>query len=581
MVQARLLLSRAVAPLNNLRLRYKVLLLSVLLVVLATSLTGLYSYRVAAGMLTDQAYAQSRDTVGQAANFLDEKLRNILWLSFFLQTDPTVQTVLSGQDWYGTGLSNVQPLLSSLRIREKTVDAVVISTPGGDYYETVNIANIPFRETDLYLVSRDRMGFTWFLAHPDPLFRDGRPSLTLVLPATVPLYVEDSYIIVNLSADWFEEYLAEGAPGSGGFMLLVDGAGKPVVAPPAGLPDIALPQLGETRSGTTEIPGKEPYILNHAAIPVADWQLVLLQPKAALMAPANAIRVASLMVMAVAVAISGVLSLWLANSIAKPLDRLRALMWQIEQRNFATTFKARYDDEIGDLGRAFNQMTGRLDELVGQVEAEQRSKRHAELRALQAQMNPHFLYNTLDSIYWKAQLQDHQAVGEMVVALSRLLRLGLNKGDEMTTVARELEHTEIYLRLQKRNYEHQFEYLMDADPECLDYICPKLILQPIVENCLLHGFAAMTTGGLIHIRTRLDGGTVVLTVTDNGCGMPDGLEGLPRSGYALRNVAERIRLHFGAEYGLSFHRPTNGGATVQVTLPARTLARHSAQSHTA
>ncbi|HWI65325.1 MAG TPA: histidine kinase [Symbiobacteriaceae bacterium] len=554
-----------IAPLNNLRLRYKILLLCVSLVIFSSSLTGWYSYRTAAELVTENAYAQSRETVAQAANFLDEKLRNLLWVSFALQTDPSVQAVLADERRpYASRLSDVQSPLSAMRIRDRSIQSILISVPGADYFETVNILARPFRSTPLYEAARGRREFAWLPTHPDPLFRGDRPSLTLLFPVTVPADLEDAYIVVNLSADWFEQYLRDVARGRDATLLLVDAAGEPVL--PTSAPLAAVQRaLGHTQ--TVETDG---LIINQAALRAADWRLVMVQPKAALLSGANAIQVAALAVMALSLAISGVLSAWLANSIARPLDRLRSLMRQIEHRNFTSTFKARYDDEIGDLGRAFNRMSGRLDELVSQVEAEQKLKRHAELRALQAQMNPHFLYNTLDSIYWKAQLQDHGAVSEMVVALSRLLRLGLNKGEEATTLARELEHTEIYLRLQKRNYEQQFDYTLDVDPECLEYVCPKLILQPIVENSLLHGFAGVTSGGQIHVAARLEANRVILTVSDNGCGMPDSVDALPKSGYALRNVQERIRLHFGPGYGLAFGSAPGGGALVTVTLPAHT-----------
>lgn len=554
-----------IAPLNNLRLRYKILLLCVSLVIFASTLTGWYSYRTAAELVTENAYAQSRETVAQAANFLNEKLRNLLWVSFFnLQTDPVVQSALT--DWqrpWAARLSDVQSPLSAMRIRDRAVHSVLISVPGADFFETINIPAMPFRQSPLYKAA-DQKGFVWLPVHPNPLLRGERSTITLIFPITVPADLEDSYIVVNLSADWFQQYLEGVARGRDATLLLLDSEGSSVLPTSVSLDAV---RRGLDHQQTVEVDG---LIINQAPLGAAGWRLVMIQPKSALLSGANAIQVAAVAVMAISLAISGVLSFWLANSIARPLDRLRALMRQVEQRNFSSTFKARYDDEIGDLGRAYNRMAGRLDELVSQVEAEQKLKRHAELRALQAQMNPHFLYNTLDSIYWKAQLHDHQTVSEMVVALSRLLRLGLNKGGEITTVARELEHAEIYLRLQKRNYEQQFDYTLDVAPECLEYICPKLIIQPIVENSLLHGFAGISSGGRITVAARLADGLIILTVADNGCGMPDSLDALPKHGYALKNVQERIRLHFGPGFGLTLGPAPGGGALVTVALPART-----------
>ncbi|HYG60188.1 MAG TPA: cache and HAMP domain-containing protein, partial [Symbiobacteriaceae bacterium] len=354
----RTFISRLLAPLNNLRLRYKILLLCVSLVVFATSLTGFYSYNAAARLVTDQAYSQSRATVTQAANFLDEKLRNVLWLGFFLQTDPAVAAALAdgGATEYGAHFSAVQSSFSSVRMREKTVDSALISTPSGDYFETIHITAAPFRETEMYQAARRQEQFIWFPAHPDPLFRGEEPVLTLVLPVSVPEPAEDSFVVVNLSADWFAEYLSKVSQGA---LLMVDAAGTPVV--PASLSPGAAEAIRELRGPYGEVDGDEPLILHQAPIPSTDWRVVLVQPKAALLAGASAIQVAALMVMAVTLAISLFLSFWMAHSIARPLDVLGVLMHQIEARNFGTTFKARYSDEIGDLGRSFNRMSRRLD----------------------------------------------------------------------------------------------------------------------------------------------------------------------------------------------------------------------------
>ncbi|MFZ5825838.1 MAG: histidine kinase [Bacillota bacterium] len=573
MRQVKQTLSAVLHWLNNLRLWYKILFLTVSLVLFSTILTGWYSYRVTARMVTEQAFAQSHETVVQAANFLDEKLRGLLWHSFFLQTNSAVQRAMTYEpgESFASEWTAIQNPLTNLRVRDRAVHSVMVSTPHADYFETVNIrSGQSFRETHLYKVASQHQGFTWFNAHPDPLFRGGRQLITLVLPVTVPEDIDDTYIIVNLSADWFYEYLSGVDAGEQSQVFLVDGNGRLVLPmelhPEA---DVAFLRSLPAARGTREVDWGEPYVVNHAPINAAGWQIISIQPKAALLAGANPIRVATGAIMAVALVISGLLSMVLANSIAKPLERLRSLMRQVEKADFATSFNARYDDEVGDLGRSFNHMTSRLNELVRQVEHEQQQKRYAELKALQAQMNPHFLYNTLDSIYWKAQLKDHQSVAEMVVSLSRLLRLGLNKGEEITTLGLELEHTDIYLQLQKRNYEHLFAYTVEASPGVIDVPCPKLILQPIVENSLLHGFSGMSDGGQIRVSAERDGDRVLITLTDNGRGLPEDTSPL-ETGFGLRNVQERLRLHFGPEYGVTFANGPGGGTQVTVTLPART-----------
>jgi two-component system sensor histidine kinase YesM len=265
------------------------------------------------------------------------------------------------------------------------------------------------------------------------------------------------------------------------------------------------------------------------------------------------------------------------SSIAKPVLDLRSLMKRVEHGDLAVRFSGAPRDEIGELGLGFNEMIERIQSLIDQVYVEQRSKREAELRILQEQIKPHFLYNTLDTIQWMAQEHRVDDVVSMVGALTSLFRIGLNKGREFISLADELEHVESYLCIQKMRYEDKFDYSISCDPALRQRQVLRLMLQPLVENAIYHGIKERRGHGSLSVEARLESGDLFLTVSDDGVGMSEVTlallnasleEGGPSvGGYGIHNVHERIRLTFGQPYGLSFKSVYGEGTVVTARHP--------------
>jgi two-component system sensor histidine kinase YesM len=275
----------------------------------------------------------------------------------------------------------------------------------------------------------------------------------------------------------------------------------------------------------------------------------------------------------------GAWATWLvALRITGPIHTLIATMREVEEGDLEVEVDVRSNSELGSLGRSFNRMTARLRTLIDEVYTSQIVRKEAELKALQAQINPHFLYNTLGVIYWTAKVEHAPKTAEVVQALARLFKLGLNQGNEMTTVARELEHLENYLVIQRVRFEVPPEVSIDVDADLLGCLTPKLVLQPLVENAFVHALAGLDRPGSIRIAGRLvprdATALMVFTVEDNGVGMEaqrvsQVLSGVAASEtYGLKNVNEVIRLTFGAEYGLAIESTPGSGTKVTVRMPA-------------
>ncbi len=221
-------------------------------------------------------------------------------------------------------------------------------------------------------------------------------------------------------------------------------------------------------------------------------------------------------------------------------------------------------------------MVGRIGELMEQIIHEQEQKRRGELEVLHAQIHPHFLYNTLNSVVRMAGSGKSEDVITMITSLSKFFRISLSRGKHIITVQEELEHIRNYLIIQKIRYKNKFEFEINADPDVMGCPTLKLILQPIVENAIYHGIEYMVDEGLITITAGIEDGKVLIQVKDNGVGIPPDklaslLSGAPGtgegSGVGLRNVHERIRLYYGADYGLTIESQPDVGTTVCVWIP--------------
>ena len=336
--------------------------------------------------------------------------------------------------------------------------------------------------------------------------------------------------------------------------------------------------LGKTKESCFRLNYRgEKYLVTRTDMKTTGWTLVSMVPYKSVMAETMAISG----VMILAVVITLIVTLLLLNRIltgvVKPLKKLEKYMVQVNPDNMDQRMEILTDDEIGHLSMKFNQMMDRIRNLKEQVIEEQEDKRKYELQALQAQINPHFLYNTLDSIIWMAETNDSNIVA-MTEALAKLFRISLNKGNEEISLERELEHVKNYLIIQSMRYADKFTYEISAEPGVERCRTIKLILQPIVENCIYHGIKKKRGTGKITIRAYRREQNLIIEVSDDGCGMPEEIcrkilsdeiesENISGSGIGVKNVNERIQLRFGKKYGLSYSSEEGVGTTVTYVLP--------------
>lgn len=258
----------------------------------------------------------------------------------------------------------------------------------------------------------------------------------------------------------------------------------------------------------------------------------------------------------------------------KPFNNMLLKINKVRKGNFNVQIETKRKDEFGTLAESFNKMIDDIKELLTKVKNDQKKIRKSELKALQSQINPHFLYNTLDSIYWKTKTGEYKEVGDMTVALSQFFRISLNKGKEVISLKKEIEHVKNYLLIQKCLYPEKIDFIIDINDDLYNYQCIKLIIQPLVENSIVHGLKDIEEGGKIIICGRKENQRIIIEVCDNGKGFDvEKMEsilkkGKSSNGYGLYNVNKRIKLNYGSDYGLSFGYQEDKGACVKINIPA-------------
>ena len=273
---------------------------------------------------------------------------------------------------------------------------------------------------------------------------------------------------------------------------------------------------------------------------------------------------------------AALLTSWLLSSLlGRPLRGLASAMESFETDADHFTYRpVGGTREVQELSSSFGHMVLRIQQLMTTVREEEINLRKTELKALQAQINPHFLYNTLDSIAWMCEQGRNADAVKMVHALARLFRISISRGHELIPIAKEIEHAESYLQIQKYRYKNQFTYAFDVDEACLDYYCNKITLQPIIENAINHGLDLLVEEGRIDVRVRQDGEDILFSVQDNGVGMSrEQIETIlrrgpqDRTGIGIKNVDDRLKIYFGKQYGLHITSEPDVGTCVEIRMP--------------
>ncbi len=288
----------------------------------------------------------------------------------------------------------------------------------------------------------------------------------------------------------------------------------------------------------------------------------------------------SLIIGLVAILLSTMLIIYFSGNLTRSIQTILRAMKMAQNGTLTVQITEDSKDEMALITSGFNRMMNRINELVSEVKQSEHKKKESEIRALEAQINPHFLYNTLDSINWLAIEKDEHEISEMLQGLAQILRYSIKDSNKMVTLGQELNWMEQYIMLQQHRFCSSFTFKMDYEPEVLHIPIYKLLLQPFIENAIIHGFAGVTSGGLLQLTARADSQHMLhIVIRDNGCGMePDILNSIiqgkttpslqsQRSGMGVRNALDRIHMYYGDRARYELISTIGEGTEIRLWLP--------------
>ncbi len=610
---------------RNLSIRSKMVLVNYIIIVCVAFAIGIAAYVIYRQTIVRQLSALNLKDVDQIGESIEQQQSQITELASFLGSDHVVQRILgrTADEQYQnlSELAYVRYQLNNLLVSYDYVNFVQIYTDNGfAHYAASDLSfNVPDFETvkgtRLYQAALAEKGApVWaYIPQSDQTYMGNNGSDKLMMfKVLLDLgdYQPSGLMMISLDAAKIRDLYDSLLLPEGSLVFLLDETNRPMISDSADPeisadPAVFLTGLDETNavgssgtmgssgqmgsSGTMGSSGKtgmeiqkingQDYIRSYHLLERTGWKLVNVVPLASFMINLELVPVVVVVVFILALLLGLVFTNATAGHLTKPIKNLLVSIGNVKQGNFQENVPVKSSDEIGELTKHYNEMIAYINNLLNQVYALEIEEKIAELKALQAQINPHFLYNTLDNIYWKAAAGDTKGVQDMVLAMSKLFRLVLNVGKEFSSVRQEKELIQYYITLQQQRYRSKLTYHVDFSEEILDYEIPKLILQPFVENAIVHGIETEARPTEVTVTGSLVDEKLKFTIRDTGKGISQetvaqllepalAKDASPdRGGYGIKNVIKRLSLYYENHYDLSIRSTPGQGTEVVLTVP--------------
>ena len=521
-----------------------------------------------AGMALEQSARQTTMALGTLIDGMEGRLLNIC------------REVRKSE-----GITDLDDRLSVAARLEESIEAICVYdmegntlSVGGSGHELKDQPSINLSYDGELFGSAENFAIS--LPHVQTLFREYYPwVVTIARREEGALNGEDVYVAIDFRFSDISGYVDNIGIGAHGYCFIIDADGNLVYHPRqqmlySGLIKEEVTRLTGMDDGTVRDGNVMRTILT---LDSTGWRVIgvsyLDEVNATRDRTLSSVLLTTLLCCAgVAVLIAVIFS----QIITKPVKSLIGAMRGFEEHpeNYRYSPAPIHIAELQLISDSFGQMAWIVQSLMEKTRNEEALLRKTELKALQAQINPHFLYNTLDSIQWMCERGKNESAVRMVGALGKLFRISISRGHELIPIRDELKHVESYLIIQKYRYSDRFEYTFDVDESLGGYLCSKITLQPLVENAIYHGIEPLIDDGEIIISVKPDGDDILMTVSDNGVGMTaEQVEGLLKkersdsSGIGIKNVSDRIKIYFGDSYGVKVESEPDAGTKITVRIP--------------
>lgn len=368
-------------------------------------------------------------------------------------------------------------------------------------------------------------------------------------------------VLIDLDRSYFENMFKNSNPP--GDILIVDGD-KILFSSSNRFSSSQVAKIiqGREESGTSKkvINGTR-YFFNYHTNKKTNWDVVSMIPYETIVREVNQLRLITISLLVIALIISLIFALFITRRITNQLSLLRMVTEKMEKREEIVGIHFNNEDEIGEIGKQIIHLYNWNNHLTKRLYKSQIKEKEAELLALQSHINPHFLYNTLNTIYWMAEKVQAKQIAKIAINLSKIFKLTLNEGNHITSVKNEIEQVKSYLDIQNIRFDHKIHYTFMIEPEIMEESIIKLLLQPIVENSVYHGLEHQESGTIMIEGTKVEEGLLFI-IRDTGKGFDMNVLDNNKKGYALKNINERLKLYYGKEYGLKIESEIGKGTAV-------------------
>lgn len=560
----------------------------ILIVTMMITILGNLSYRNSINFSQNE---NTNQIIKQINYNIESYVNNTENIMNYMSTDPRILKFLSDNKLKNDNLEDeaYKSIYSFVKFNPKIAGIMVVNNNGGYISDVMNkVSRQSLINEEWYLKAYNEPDKIHLFTKPtgrniDNIFRYSADEVFSVSKAVVDSSSKkiNGVILIDVKLDVIKDIIENSKPGTAGFIYIMD-SNKEIVYTPVNNVVYRIKNEWIDKINNEIIIKNingENYQLTKIKSEYTGWETIGVFPESESLRVIEDIKYYSAIVAVLALIIAQILVIIFTRSIVNPIKKLKKLMKKAQEGDLTVTFNAKYNDEIGELGGSFNTMVKEISNLINLVQVEEKKKRIAEMNVLQAQIKPHFMYNTLDTIRWMAEEHNEEDIIEIIEAFTNLLRISLSKGKEIISVNEELSHIKSYLTIQKIRYEDKLDYEIQVDANMLEYKLIKLILQPLVENAIYHGIKEKRGNGRILIKGEIKGNTLIFTISDNGKGMEEellnkinymlknGNEKKSEIGYGIFNVNERIKIIYGDEYGLQYESIYGEGTTVLLKHP--------------
>ena len=550
-----------------------IVIFGVIFSTLASTLFFSVSYK---NSMFSSAYVTSKQSVAQA----DETVSNYIFSIKSKLDNLCIETDKC------TDAASLQKVISTAARLEDDIYCVSVYDMQGNVLSNGNNTdeNIKDGLTDLSfdksVYSNLKDGYAISQPHVNTLYQNKYPwVVTIAKKEYSNLFSQQVFVAIDFKFSSIAKYIDKVSIGQRGYCYIVNSKGQIIYHPQqqmlfSGLKEENTFEISELSDG---IHRKKDNIYNISSLDSCNWKIVGVSFNDEItQAVKSQVAVGLIFALLFSAFMSAVIYFLLSRTVTRPVRRLVASMQKFEKQAETFEYKADMSNvaEFQTLSTSFEHMVLMIQSLVEKVHNEEIVLRKTELKALQAQINPHFLYNTLDSIQWMCEQDNSKDAVKMVGALAKLFRISISHGNEFIAISDELKHAESYLIIQSYRYKNQFTYSFDVDKSVLDCMCNKITIQPFIENAIYHGLDRMVDEGEIKIIVERRGKDIAIIVKDNGLGMTEEQckavlqKGRSDSkGIGVKNVDDRLKIYFGEEYGITIDSELDVGTTVTIKIP--------------